>query len=120
MVSRSATCSCRVVSCVVEMWHTHAAWSAWGNQAMASASTRVTVCTPRGRFVGMFCASASARADAGCRQPRFSRRTNVCHCFAATKPRACARRPIDRSPDAFFRQYHDVQILTGLIERQTY
>lgn len=56
------------ISCV----DTHAAWSACGIQAIARASTRAMLCTPRGRLVCMVWASASARADAGCRQPRIN------------------------------------------------
>lgn len=84
---------------------THAAWSAWGSQAIASDSTRARLCTPRGRLVCMFCASACALADAGCRRPRISLPADwrVLRAPPAARARACAPASIDRGPAASFR-----------------
>lgn len=84
---------------------THAAWSAWGNQAIARASTSAMLCTPRGRHVCMFCASACVLADAGCRQPRISLPADwrVLVAPPAARTRACAPASIDRGPAASFR-----------------
>lgn len=43
----------KVVTRCLKKKGTHAAWSAWGNQAIAIAKTSANLCTPRGRPVCM-------------------------------------------------------------------
>lgn len=82
--------------------NTHAAWSAWGSHAIASAIARLKMCAPRALRACMLMHVRGRPAGRWLRRPRISQPVDWRALAApvAARTRACARPPIDRGPAA--------------------